>query len=57
MHIGRLGRGELVAALGGIILAACLFLPWYETSATNSNAAIDGARGALSGWEGSRPSG
>ncbi len=51
MHPGRLGRGELVAALGGILLAACLFLPWYETSATNANAMIDGVRGALSGWE------
>ena len=51
MHFGRLGSGELVAALGGIILAACLFLPWYETSESNSNAQIDGVRGALSGWE------
>jgi len=51
MHFGRLGSGELVAALGGIILAACLFLPWYETSESNSNAEIDGVRGALSGWE------
>jgi hypothetical protein len=51
MHVGRLGRGELVAALGGVLLAACLFLPWYETSPDNRNAVIDGARGALSGWE------
>jgi hypothetical protein len=51
MHFGRLGSGELVAAVGGILLAACLFLPWYETSASNSNAVIDGVRGALSGWE------
>jgi hypothetical protein len=51
MHVGRLGRGELVAALGGLLLAACLFLPWYETSPDNRNAVIDGARGTLSGWE------
>jgi hypothetical protein len=51
MHVGRLGRGELVAALGGVLLAVCLFLPWYETSPDNRNAVIDGARGALSGWE------
>ena len=51
MNAGRLGRGELVAALGGLLLAVCLFLPWYETSADNPNAVIDGARGALSGWE------
>ena len=51
MHADRLGRGELVAALGGLLLAVCLFLPWYETSPDNPNAVIDGARGALSGWE------
>ena len=27
MHFGRLGRGELVAAVGGLLLAVCLFLP------------------------------
>ncbi len=51
MHFDRLGRGEFVAALGGLLLAVCLFLPWYETSPDNPNAVIDGARGALSGWE------
>jgi hypothetical protein len=51
MHVSRLGRGELVAAAGGLLLAACLFLPWYETSADNPNAVIDGVTGALSGWE------
>src|SRR5215212_1819170 len=51
MHFGRLGRGELVAALGGLLLAVCVFLPWYETDPANSNAFIDGQQGALSGWE------
>jgi hypothetical protein len=51
MHFDRLGRGELVAALGGLLLGACLFVPWYETAPDNPNAMIDGARGALSGWE------
>src|SRR5918999_6181715 len=51
MNVGRLGRGELVAAAGGVLLAACLFLPWYETSPDSPNAVIDGVRGALSGWE------
>src|SRR5215217_1754487 len=51
MHFGRLGRGELVAALGGLLLAVCLFLPWYETDPGNPNALIDGERGALSGFE------
>jgi hypothetical protein len=51
MHFGRLGRGELVAAVGGLLLAVCLFLPWYETDPDNPNALIDGERGALSGFE------
>ncbi len=51
MNVGKLGRGELVAALGGLLLGVCLFLPWYETAPDNPNAVIDGARGALSGWE------
>jgi hypothetical protein len=49
--MGRLGRGELVAAVGGLLLAVCLFLPWYETDPDNPNAQIDGATGALSGWD------
>jgi hypothetical protein len=51
MHFDRLGRGELVAAAGGLLLAVCLFLPWYETDADNPNASIDGATGGVSGFE------
>jgi hypothetical protein len=51
MHFGRLGRGELVAALGGLLLAVCLFLPWYETDPDNPNAFIDGEQGALSAFD------
>ncbi|HEX2413125.1 MAG TPA: hypothetical protein VHJ39_18325 [Solirubrobacteraceae bacterium] len=51
MHVDRLGRGELIAAMGSILLVVCVFLPWYETAADNPNAVIDGARGALSAWE------
>jgi hypothetical protein len=51
MNLSRLGTAELVAAAGGLLLAACLFLPWYETSPDNPNAVVDGVRGALSGWD------
>ena len=51
MHFDRLGRGELVAAVGGLLLLVCLFLPWYETDPDNPNASIDGASGAVSGFE------
>jgi hypothetical protein len=51
MNLSRLGRGELLAVLGGLLLALGLFLPWYETNPDNRNAQIDGVKGAVSGWE------
>ena len=50
MDLSRLRRGELIAALGGILLAVGIFLPWYRTSSDNANASIDGRRGDLSAW-------
>jgi hypothetical protein len=50
MDLSRLRRGELVAALGGILLAVGIFLPWYSTASDNPNAVIDGERGDLSAW-------
>ena len=51
MHFDRLGRGELVAAGGGLLLLVCLFRPWYEADPDNPNASIDGATGAVSGFD------
>jgi hypothetical protein len=51
MNFGRLGRAELLAAAGGLLLAIALFLPWYGTDPDNPNATIDGATGNVSGWE------
>jgi hypothetical protein len=51
MDFGRLGRGELVAAVGGLLLAGCLFAPWYQTDPSNPNARIDGRPGDFSGWD------
>ena len=51
MNFGRVGRPELIAAVGGVLLALGLFLPWYETNPDNPNAVIDGAQGSLTGWE------
>jgi hypothetical protein len=50
MDLSRLRRGELIAALGGILLAVGIFLPWYSTSSDNANALIDGRRGDVSAW-------
>jgi hypothetical protein len=49
--MGRLGRAELIAAVGGLLLAAGVFLPWYRTDPDNPNAVIDGATGSLSAWD------
>jgi hypothetical protein len=51
VDFGRLGRGELVAAAGSLLLAVCVFLPWYETNPDNPNATVDGMRGGVSAWE------
>src|SRR4051795_7042327 len=50
MNFGRLGRGEYLAVLGGVLLALSLFLPWYETNPDNRNAVIDGLRGTVTAW-------
>ena len=47
MNLSRLGRGEFLAVLGGLLLALGVFLPWYETNPDNRNANIDGATGQL----------
>jgi hypothetical protein len=51
MDVSRLERGELIAAIGGILLAAGIFLAWYRTAPDNANATIDGARGSFSAWD------
>ena len=51
MNLSRLGRGELLAVLGGLLLALGVFLPWYGTNPDNRNANLDGARGTFSRWE------
>jgi hypothetical protein len=51
MNLGRLGRGEFLAVLGGLLLALGVFLPWYETNADNRNANIGGATGSFSAFD------
>ena len=51
MNLSRLGRGELLAVLGGLLLALGVFLPWYETNPDNRNASVGGATGAFSAWD------
>src|SRR5215218_4432556 len=51
MNLGRLGRGEFLAVLGGLLLALGVFLPWYETNPDNRNANVDGAVGSFSAFD------
>jgi len=51
MNFSRLGRGEYLAVLGGLLLALSLFLPWYATNPDNRNAVIDGVRGSVTAFE------
>jgi hypothetical protein len=51
MHPSKLGRGEIIAVVGGVLLALGVFLPWYETAPDNRNAIINGQRGEFSAWE------
>jgi hypothetical protein len=43
MDFGRLDRGEMLAAVGGILLAISLFLSWYSLG--NPNTTLSGCHG------------
>ncbi len=47
----RVSISELFAALGGLLLAASVYIKCYEARPQNPNANIDGMRGTLSIWE------
>ena len=51
MHPGKLSRSELIAAVGGLLLGLCVFLPWYEPNRSNRNAVVAGSREAVSAWD------
>ncbi len=51
MHFKKLGRGELIASLSGVVLGVSLFLHWYSTN-DNPNSRINGIHPALvSAWD------
>src|SRR4051794_31387152 len=51
MNLGRLGRGEVLAVLGGLLLALGGFAPGDETNPGNTNANGAGATGSFSAWD------
>ncbi len=51
MDVRRITLSEILAAVGGALLALSVFLPWYKTSPDNSNAQIDGMKGDIAAWD------
>lgn len=51
MDFSRVTRMELMAALGGLLLAISVFVKCYEARPENPNANIDGLRGTVSIWD------
>ena len=51
MNFSNVRRGEIIAAIGGILLAISVFVKTYEARPENPNANIDGMRGVLSSWQ------
>ena len=51
MKRGELTRSELVAVVGGVVLAIAIFLPWYHLE--NALVSINGQKGpaSLSAWQ------
>jgi amino acid transporter len=48
MNLGRLTRAELVAIVGGVLLAISVFLTWFQTKGDGE---IDGKQGSFSAWD------
>ncbi len=51
MHPQNIKKGEILAAIGGILLALSLFVDAYIPNEENRNAVIDGSRAAASAWD------
>ncbi len=50
MEVSKLRRGEIAAAIGGLLLVISVFLPAYSPSA-NRNARVAGGRADASIWD------
>jgi len=51
MDVRRITTSEIIAAVGGVLLALSLFLPWYKADPDNPNANVDGMTGSVAGWD------
>jgi hypothetical protein len=51
MDLRRISRSEILAAIGGALLAVSVFLNWYSANPSNPNANISGMKGMVSAWD------
>lgn len=51
MDVRRITLSEIIAAVGGVLLALSVFIKWYEARPENPNANINGMKGVVSAWD------
>jgi hypothetical protein len=51
MDFRRISSSEILAAVGGLLLAVGVFLPWYTPNTDNANANVNGSREAVSAFD------
>ena len=51
MDVRRITTSEILAAVGGALLALSVFLPWYSTNPKNPNANIAQMKGDIAAWD------
>ena len=51
MDFRRIGPGETLAAIGGLMLGVSLIVEWYEARPENANANVNGLKGVVPAWD------
>ena len=51
MDVRRITSSEIVAAVGGLLLAVSVFVKWYEARPENANANVNGMKGVVTAWD------
>jgi uncharacterized membrane protein len=51
MDLRRISTSEILAAVGGLLLALGVFLPWYSPNTQNRNANVNGIRTSVSAFD------
>jgi hypothetical protein len=51
MDVRRITTSEIIAAVGGALLALSVFLPWYSTNPKNPNANVAQMKGDIAAWD------